>query len=50
MPGMQPDAAELFIRLVFDGQNGHHESDDHPDEAPDESPEQHPDNTPEDDE
>ena len=46
MPGMQPDAAELFIRLVFDGQNGHDESDDEAEEAPDESPEQDPDETP----
>jgi hypothetical protein len=27
MPGMQPDAAELFIRLVFNGENGHREAD-----------------------
>jgi hypothetical protein len=46
MPGMQPDAAELFIRLVFNGDHGRGEAD----EAATETPEQDPDDTPEDDE
>ena len=43
-PGMQPDAAELFIRLVFNGGN---QKDDRAGEAPTETSEEEPDETPE---
>jgi hypothetical protein len=48
MPGMQPDAAELFIRLVFNGENGHREAADEANEPATESTEQDPDETLED--
>jgi hypothetical protein len=46
MPGMQPDAAELFIRLVFDG-DGHHELEEGADEVIPELPNDELDETPE---
>jgi hypothetical protein len=50
MPGMQPDAAELFIRLVFKGDNGHRKPEENADEGVTDFGEPAPDETPEDDE
>jgi integrase len=48
IPGMQPDAADLFIRLVFNGGTGHDDPEEEDGDAPPETPDQDHDETPED--